>query len=97
MTVRTKDELKDIFIEAHNSVANENFDLCDRVTTALVNKNEPEFKKLYKELSEKCLSKLKKYNITPEEIIIIQANLTEWTALCVPYILEIMERKKNHE
>lgn len=97
MPVRSKNELKQIFIDVHNSIVDENFELCDKITTALVNNIESEFVILYKDLSKKCLDKLKEYNITPEEMIIIKANLTKWTVLCVPYILKAMERRKDHE
>ena len=84
---RTLNELKQIFLQAHTEIVNENITLCLDTTTAMLTENEALAKKGIKELKDICKEKLKTFNVSAEELEIINSNHTEWMKDTIPFLI----------
>lgn len=84
---RTLNELKQIFLQAHAEIVNENTMLCLNTTTAMLTENKVLAKQGLKELCDICREKLKTFNVSVEELKIINSNHTEWMKDTIPFVI----------
>lgn len=84
---RTLNELKQIFLQAHMEIVNENTILCLNTTTAMLTENKVLAKQGLKELRDICKEKLKAFNVSVEELKIINSNHTEWMKDTIPFVI----------
>lgn len=84
---RTLNELKQIFLQAHAEIVNENTMLCLNTTTAMLTENKTLAKQGLKELIDICKEKLKTFNVSAEELKIINSNHTEWMKDTIPFVI----------